>query len=485
MSVFHLGDRWLAIAKADDFFGSELLVLEAPVAQGPWVITRRIPVPTKTGTSDTVTYDGQAYPVLFAGDRIVVDWSNNHLQFPPVAARPSLYRPTFADIALGAPTQSNAICHGDQVGASGTPVAGPTSRFHVVPPARLVDTRAGAGSTPVPAGGSVRVPVAAVLGVDASALAGAVLNVTATATAGPGYLTAYPTGHALPAASNVNVERAGDTSPNLVTVATGTDGSVTITTSVTTHVVVDLFGWYEPATQATAGRLIPLPPSRLLDTRAGPRPAAGSTTTLTIAGRGGVPASGAAAVVLNVTGTQAAQAGYVTVWGDGPQPGVSNVNLERTGTRANQVIVPVGADGAVRLATSGGTHLVVDVAGWYTDATAGPGTTGLFVAIDPVRLLDSRAAPGVPGRGCGATVVLPPGAAAAVTNITMTAPEAAGYLAAWPSGDGRPDASTVNVERAGQTRPNHAIVPVGADGTISLYQSPRAHVIVDLTGWFT
>ena len=54
----------------------------------------------------------------------------------------------------------------------------------------------------------------------------------------------------------------------------------------------------------------------------------------------------------------------------------------------------------------------------------------------------------------------------------------------WPAGQERPTASTLNAE-AGRTVPNMVVVPVGADGRISIYQfAGRAEVIVDVLGWF-
>src|SRR5262249_13258697 len=64
---------------------------------------------------------------------------------------------------------------------------------------------------------------------------------------------------------------------------------------------------------------VPLPPTRVLDTRAsigyqGPKPVAGDTIHLPLAGRAGLPGAGVGAVVLNLTATEATDAGFVTVW---------------------------------------------------------------------------------------------------------------------------------------------------------------------------
>ena len=93
---------------------------------------------------------------------------------------------------------------------------------------------------------------------------------------------------------------------------------------------------------ATNG-LNPVRSVRLLDTRSGvgwsgPVPAHG-TVRLVVAGRGGLPASGIGAVVINVTVTEPRAAGYLTVFADGAsRPGTSNVNFSVSQTIANLVI---------------------------------------------------------------------------------------------------------------------------------------------------
>ena len=108
-------------------------------------------------------------------------------------------------------------------------------------------------------------------------------------------------------------------------------------------------------------------------------------------GQKGVPASGVSAVVLNVTATEATSAGYVTAWPDGSRPTTSNLNLESADqTIANQVVIPVGNDGSIRLFTQSGGHFIADVKGWYTDDSASTDTTGLFIPVSPYRVVDSR-----------------------------------------------------------------------------------------------
>jgi hypothetical protein len=68
------------------------------------------------------------------------------------------------------------------------------------------------------------------------------LNVTAVFPSGPGFLTVYPCGAPLPAASNVNYV-AGDVAPNAVLAKIGDGGKVCIYTKAETHIIVDVAGY--------------------------------------------------------------------------------------------------------------------------------------------------------------------------------------------------------------------------------------------------
>jgi hypothetical protein len=96
--------------------------------------------------------------------------------------------------------------------------------------------------------------------------------------------------------------------------------------------------------------------------------APGATIRVQVTGRGGIPATGVSAVVVNVTATQGRDAGFITAYASGaPQPGTSNLNYRPGQDVPNLVISPVGADGKIALTnTSRGTvHLVADTFGYY------------------------------------------------------------------------------------------------------------------------
>src|SRR4029079_4183100 len=76
--------------------------------------------------------------------------------------------------------------------------------------------------------------------------------------------------------------------------------------------------------------------------------AAGTSLTVPVTGRAGLPADGVAAVTLNVTATGPTDAGYLTAYPCGTAPPLaSNVNYAPGQTVANAATVAVGAGGAV------------------------------------------------------------------------------------------------------------------------------------------
>ena len=119
---------------------------------------------------------------------------------------------------------------------------------------------------------------------------------------------------------------------------------------------------------------------------------------LKIAGAGGVPPTGANAVVLNVTATGETAAGHLIAYPGGTtRPTSSNINWVTGRTVPNLVVVPVGADGKVDLynASSGTTHFVADVFGYYAAGSGG----AVFHAAGPSRLLDTRSGTGASKAG--------------------------------------------------------------------------------------
>ena len=255
-----------------------------------------------------------------------------------------------------------------------------------------------------------------------------------------------------------------------------------------------------PGSPSGGGTFHPLVPSRILDTRDGTggvlaKPiGAGSTLTVQVAGRGGVPATGVSAVVLNATVTDTTGSSFLTIWPDEcPQPQVSNLNWTPGMTVPNLVVVALGDSGQLNLFNlSGNADVVFDLAGWVGDGSNSTGAEGLFNALTPSRLLDTRNGQGPIGQMetiniqvAGTGGVPASGVSSVVLNVTVTNPTVPSYLTVWPVGAQRPLASTLNFV-GGQTVPNRVVVEVGSGGQVSFFNFlGSTDLVVDVDGWFT
>jgi predicted outer membrane repeat protein len=417
------------------------------------------------------------------------------------------------------------------IGAVGYVLTPTPLPYTPVTPTRICDTRAtgpgvaanqcndeGAGTGTLGPAGTLTMTVPS-LPAGATAF---VLNITVTNTTAPSFLTAWPTGSTRPNASNLNWI-AGETVPNLVEVTLGSSDEVSFYNRFgSTDVVVDLEGYVAPASAGT-GLFNPLPPSRICDTRAeGPNVPANQCNgdgthagtlgpegilTVQVTGEGGVPSSGVAAVVLNVTVTNTTAPSFLTAWPKGAtQPLASNLNWVTGKTVPNRVIVPVGTGGQVSIYNRfGSTDVIVDVGGWFTDSSNPSATGTSYVALSPTRICDTRAeGPNVAANQCNGNgthagtlgpggeipvqvtglVGIPSGATAVVANVTVTDTTAPSFLTVWPEGTARPNASDLNWV-LGVTVPNLVVVELGSDGGVDAYNSAGStDVLMDAEGYY-
>jgi hypothetical protein len=236
--------------------------------------------------------------------------------------------------------------------------AGPAGgRLVSVSPERLYDSRTDAPYTTGYDEACFDIPTD---GVDALTL-----NVTAVDADQPGWVSIYSLDAPWSGTSSLNVA-SGAAVPNMVVVKPDADGCVGVVTSIdSVDLIFDLTGAYLTDGEFTFTSVAPV---RVLDTRFGTGAPAtpagpGHDVVLSLAGR--VP-PGTFAVMMNVTVTETKGPGYVTVWPDGdPKPFVSSLNFTAGQTVPNLVLVPVGADGSVRLSSTAGTQLIADLAGYY------------------------------------------------------------------------------------------------------------------------
>jgi hypothetical protein len=250
----------------------------------------------------------------------------------------------------------------------------------------------------------------------------------------------------------------------------------------------------------------PMTPERIVDTRInsgylyqnntlGPT----KTINVNVAGNFSVPAN-AVAVAVNVTVTDTTSAGgYLTLWPEGASmPTASSINWAQSQTVANLVTVELGQNGAFSIYNAiGYADVIVDLEGYYAPVSS-LSPTGLYAAVSPQRLVDTRSNSGYQGSGStlgpGATLTfslsavsgVPKDAVGVVLNVTATNTTSnGGYFQVYPYGISQiPLTSNVNWS-AGQTVANRVIVPVGQNDQISIYNAiGDADAIVDIYGYF-
>ena len=359
---------------------------------------------------------------------------------------------------------------------------GGSSAFAPVGPIRLADTRdADCGCRRLDAN-TIRVTIGGRVGVP-TAITAAAVTITAVGGGLAGFVSVYPSGAARPATSVVNVAPQA-VAANSTIAAIGGDGAIDVFVSVDMAIVVDVTGVFAAANSASAGRFVALGPARLLDTREqGPSLASGATVT--VARPSAVPAD-ATALAVNVTGLDQSLPGFVSGGPAGaPIALTSFLNVDGTGRpRAAAVILPVSAAG-LTLVTSAGGHLVIDVVGWFTGASSPNSGDGLFVPVDPTRLVDTRTDNSRIWRtGEREVPITITGAAALVTNVTLDRTDGAGFVTAHAAGTEIPATSTLNAPGRDSTIANAAITAV-SDRGVAYYSNAGTDLVVDLTGIFT
>jgi len=347
----------------------------------------------------------------------------------------------------------------------------------------------------------LQVPVLGISGVPLTGVTAVSLNLTAVGPTAEGYVTVWPCGSTKPGTSNVNFVK-DQVVPNAVIAPVDSTGKVCIASSVGTHVVVDINGWFG----STSG-LNAVTPLRVFDTRSGvggvpvakvgALDGAGTPLEVSVLSAIGQSAGAVSAVSLNVTatGTSASRfGGYVTAYPCGTRPNASNINFVSNQSVPNAVIVPVSATGTVCFYVYGQADLIADVNGWFAGGSG-------FNSLAPTRVFDTRSGSGgVPvvkvgaldGSGkelkvqvAGTNGVPSLGAAAVMMNVTVDATTASaygGYVTAYPCGATPPNSSNINFV-SGKTIANSVVAPLSVNGEVCFYVYGQAHVLADITGW--
>ena len=265
---------------------------------------------------------------------------------------------------------------------------------------------------------------------------------------------------------------------NLTVVPVDTISSFCLYSQVPTNLIVDVQGSFSKSGPL---RFTPLSSQRVLDTRSGNIPGAGSITRVAT----GAP-TGTEAVLVNLAMVDSPADGYVTAdkcsaLTAGPQSNASG-NHGVNEAVSNLGVVSVDADGSFCIFTQVPTHLVVDLQGTFS-----PTGSLRFTPLSPHRLLDTRV-----------TGVIPPtdsivrvetgiiGADAVLVNIAMTDAVAPGYITAdlcsalTPGIQQRASGNHPSI----QSVSNLSVVPVDSSGSFCIYTQVATHLVLDVQGAF-
>jgi hypothetical protein len=146
------------------------------------------------------------------------------------------------------------------------------------------------------------------------------------------------------------------------------------------------------------------------------------------------------------------------------------------------VVVPL-ADGKVVLhnASAGSAVFTADIVGYFDYF----GAASVFLPVSAARVLAVQIGPGRAVRlpVAGKNGLPASGISAADVNLTASGASRGGTIVGWADGASRPVASTLSYG-AGGAIAGAAMVPVGADGALDLYNAGPAAVTVtvDLAG---
>jgi hypothetical protein len=359
------------------------------------------------GSCSGVTIPASARAI--AGNATVVNFISTGFQwitlYPSDASQPNASNLNFSDnqvvansftVGLGADgafkIYSSASTHFivDITGYYAPPGTGGLY-YHPLPaPVRLFDSRPGesacdAPGTPLATNGTRtvlahRTCLGATIPSSARAIVGnaTVVNFISS---GLSWITLYPFGTTQPNASNINYS-AGQVVPNAFIAGLSSDGRFNIFSRTSTHFIVDVTGYFsDQAVDANGQGLLYNPlsaPVRLLDTRPGesacdaPGAALGSNATRAVTAHrtcfGVTIPTTAKAVVGNATVVNFISTGFnwITLYPFGAtRPNASNLNFHENHIVPNAFVTGLSGDGRFNIYSSGSTHFIVDLTGYF------------------------------------------------------------------------------------------------------------------------
>jgi hypothetical protein len=240
--------------------------------------------------------------------------------------------------------------------------------FYALAPCRIVDTRTGAGLAPNLARDFLL--LSSPCGIPSTAQAYA-LNMTAVPTQGLGYLVAWPTGSPQPGVATLT-DPVGTITANTAIVGAGSGGAITVLATDSTHLLIDINGYFAPPGAPGALGYFPVSACRMLDTRdssgpfGGPTLLAGETRVLPVQNSACSIPSISAAYSMNATVVPPASLNSLQLWSTGaPPPGLSTLYSSDGAIVSNGAIVLAGTNGMITVSPSNVTDLILDITGYF------------------------------------------------------------------------------------------------------------------------
>jgi len=336
-----------------------------------------------------------------------------------------------------------------------------------------------------------------------------VLNVTLVPrNTGVDFVTVYPAGETRPDFWTVRSPD-GLIVANSAIVKAGAGGAISVYTSNTTDMLIDIAGYFTDNPQESNLVYYPLTPCRVIETRQAYRPQAGQFGPPTLIAKQtrnfrfpqspdcAIP-SGAAAYSVTLTVVPPAPLPFLTAWPAGAsQPNVSSINSPNGRILANSVIVPASTDGSISLYPFETTDAIVDINGYFapdngsglfyfpiTQCRVSNSTDATFTGnFGPPIFQDTttRTIPIASSPRCSGSPATAKAYALNATVIPNGNPMP--FLTIFPTGQPQPNASVINAFE-GQTVSSGFIVPAGTNGSIDVYAFRRTHVVIEIAGYF-
>ena len=373
----------------------------------------------------------------------------------------------------------NAAGEGPQVI---TPVTAQPSvdAVNAVEPIRLFDTNAYGALTPthplsfgVPGHGSYPPGARSVM-----------MTITMTGATSDGVLNVYPEGAPAPRPASIAYRMGRTTSATVAISLTALQKVHFVPSTGSVQVLADQVGY----TSATGPLLSVIAQAPLASLPAVPT---SPGVSLPVSGHAGIPST-AVAVLLQVTGKSPTADRYLRMWPDGAaERQIAQVDVLRDNGGSNVVLVPIGANGAVRLgASAAGISAEVTVLGYLANAgqAASGDQAGHQVVLMPTPLTASPLTvtpAGVTVAAQGVAGVPVAVAHGLLLQITLSSPSSAGTVRVYPTTGIAANAPAIAVTAGGAVTTTVA-VRMGAGGTIRLDSSMASvKAVVEVIGYTT